>query len=130
MLDQQVIESLLASPPATLADKVRATVGKGKIPARSVATACGVSVQAVSGWRQHGRVDKKHIKVLSTLTGLRLSWWLPGFDPDEPESPWPFEPWVPYFRIASLDKKDLGYLAGRLEEALKDLILQSQRNKG
>lgn len=121
MLDRTVIEALLLNPPPSLAEKVSATVGRGKISARLIAESCGVSVQAVNGWRQHGRVDKKHIRMLSSLTGLPLPWWLPGFNPADVEAPWPFEQWVPYEKIAHLDAGDLGYLAGCLNEALKEL---------
>jgi len=123
MLDIHARKQLLADPPEDLARKVAATVGRGKIAAEVVARACGVTVQAVNGWKRNGRVDKRHIKTLVELTGLPAEWWLPGFDGgSEPEEQnWPFSKWVPYSRVSSLDESDMGYLAGILKSALDEL---------
>lgn len=39
---------------------------------RKVAEACGVSDQAVTGWIKNGRIDKKHLVVISRMTGFDL----------------------------------------------------------
>lgn len=123
MLDIHARKNLLAEPPQNLAGKISATVGRGKIAAEVVARACGVTVQAVNGWKRNGRIDKRHIKTLSELTGLPVAWWLPGFDgnDDVSELDWPFSKWIPYSRVSSLDEPDLGYLAGILKSALDEL---------
>jgi phage repressor protein C with HTH and peptisase S24 domain len=48
------------------------------IPLRNidVATACGVTPQAVGGWRRTGRIDKKHLETLAKLTHRPLTYWL------------------------------------------------------
>lgn len=128
MLDLITLSSLMKNPPDNLASKVAATVGRGKIPADLVAAECGVSVQAVNGWKKDGRVDKKHIKVLASLTGLPPVWWLPGFVPgeSEPAQPWPFQRWLDIEELRGLDEGDLGFLAGKLSEGLQELRGRSQ----
>lgn len=41
-----------------------------------IADACGVSKQAVQGWKKTGRIDKKHLPKLAKVTQLPLEWWL------------------------------------------------------
>ncbi|GGX32601.1 hypothetical protein GCM10007242_44410 [Pigmentiphaga litoralis] len=97
MLSPDTVTALLSSPPSSLAEKVRATIGKGLISAREVAEACGVSVQAINGWKNNGRIAKEHLRTLAGLTGLPVSWWLPGADAEDAPATgaagmkWPFE---------------------------------------
>lgn len=123
MLDQSTIDHLLTNPPETLGEKVAATVGRGRLSAADVAQACGVTIQAVNGWKKNGRVDKRHIKTLSGLSGLPAEWWLPGFERirGDSGSQWPFEYWVPYSKIQSLDDLDKGYVACRIVDAVAEL---------
>ncbi len=121
MLEQDLVSYLLVNPPETLADKIAATVGEGKIPTRVVAQECGVTVQAVNNWRKNGRVDKKHIRTLAGITSLPIAWWMPGYNPDIGQTFWPFNPWVSYTEVSSLKPEDIAFLAGRLSEALRDL---------
>lgn len=41
-----------------------------------LAEACGVTPQAVSGWRKNGRVHKRHLETLAELTGKPLEHFL------------------------------------------------------
>lgn len=41
-----------------------------------IAEACGVSKQAIQGWIKTGRIDKKHLPALASISGRPLSWWL------------------------------------------------------
>jgi len=43
-----------------------------------VAEACGVSRQAVNGWKKDGRIDKAHLLTLSRITGKPLEFFLGG----------------------------------------------------
>lgn len=47
-----------------------------KVTATELAKACGVTPQAVSGWRKNGRVDKKHLQTIADLTGRNTSHFL------------------------------------------------------
>lgn len=51
-----------------------------------IAKLCGVTAQAVSGWRKTGRVDKNHIAKISSLTGIALKWWFDGLIDSAPIS--------------------------------------------
>lgn len=54
----------------------------------AIAKACGVTPQAVTGWRRTGRIAKKHLSVLSRLSSRSLSWWLGGLTvPSDVEGP-------------------------------------------
>lgn len=46
------------------------------ITGSAVSEACGVTPQAVSGWRKNGRVHKKHLVNLAQLTGRSLDYFL------------------------------------------------------
>lgn len=59
-----------------LARKLIFAMGKAKLTGVEVAAACGVTKQAVQGWKKTGRIDKKHLPALSEATQLPLSWWL------------------------------------------------------
>jgi transcriptional regulator with XRE-family HTH domain len=45
-----------------------------------IAKACGVTRQAVNGWKKDGRIDKAHLITLSRLTGKPIEYWLGGQD--------------------------------------------------
>lgn len=124
MLSPALIQELLSSAPEDLAGKVAATIGRGLVPAKDVADACGVTVQAINGWKTNGRVGKQHIKTLARMTGLPISWWLPGDDLDEDTSgigasaPWPFAS-VDRERIEALPADRLKHLEGVILFALQ-----------
>lgn len=44
-----------------------------------VAEACGVTVQALTGWEKTGRVDKRHLPTIAKMSGKSLD-WLMGVD--------------------------------------------------
>lgn len=122
MLSSDLIQELLSTPPADLAGKVSATIGRGLVPAKDVAEACGVTVQAINGWKTNGRVGKQHIKTLARLTGLPVSWWLPGDDLEDDAngagSPWPFSS-IDRERIEALPAERLKHLEGVMLFALQ-----------
>ncbi|WP_252870061.1 LexA family transcriptional regulator [Achromobacter mucicolens] len=121
MLSSALIQELLSSPPADLAGKVAATIGRGLVPAKDVAEACGVTVQAINGWKTNGRVGKQHIKTLARLTGLPVSWWLPGDDLEDETTvpaPWPFAS-IERERIEALPAERLKHLEGVMLFALQ-----------
>lgn len=69
-----------------LAKKFREAFDGKDAPAdKDIAAACGVTVQAVSGWRKTGRLHKRHIPILARLSKRPETWWLgsPG-GPTEP----------------------------------------------
>lgn len=122
MLSSVLIQELLYSPPEDLAGKVAATIGRGLVPAKDVAEACGVTVQAINGWKTNGRVGKQHIKTLARLTGLPVSWWLPGDDLEDDSTsvsstPWPFAS-IDRERIEALPAERLKHLEGVMLFAL------------
>lgn len=49
---------------------------KPPLTGNEVARACGVTPQAVSGWKKNGRVAKRHLETLAGLTGKDLSYFL------------------------------------------------------
>jgi phage repressor protein C with HTH and peptisase S24 domain/transcriptional regulator with XRE-family HTH domain len=125
MLSPTIIQSLKDNPPKDLAAKAAATIGRGLVPAKDVADACGVTVQAINGWKSNGRIGKQHIKTLARLTGLPVSWWLPGDDEtDEDVSgapmDWPFQNISPSL-IRELPQSTLSHLEGVLLFALGTL---------
>lgn len=52
-----------------------------------IAKACGVTRQAVNGWKKDGRIDKAHLITLSRLTGKPIEYWLGGHEPVSEKDP-------------------------------------------
>ena len=61
-------------------EKIRAKLAEvletSSLRQSDIAEACGVSKQAVQGWTKTGRIDKKHLPSLASISGKPLSWWL------------------------------------------------------
>jgi hypothetical protein len=52
-----------------------------KVTSAAVALACNVTPQAVNGWRKNGRVHKKHLVAIASLTGRPLEYFVdPAYD--------------------------------------------------
>lgn len=47
-----------------------------KVTSVAMAEACGVTPQAVNGWRKTGRIHKRHLKTAARLTGRPLEYFL------------------------------------------------------
>jgi hypothetical protein len=66
--------------PRRWADRIREAMD-GRIPpltGAELADACDVTPQAVSGWRKHGRIHKRHLETLAEKTGKALEYFLGG----------------------------------------------------
>jgi transcriptional regulator with XRE-family HTH domain len=61
-----------------------AEVLNGGLTQRDIAATCGVSKQAVQGWKNTGRIDKKHLPGLAKVSGKPLAWWLDYTDAPAP----------------------------------------------
>ncbi len=68
---------------STIGERLSAVMRSTRITAAEVARACGVTVQAVGGWRRTGRIDKRHLAALSQLFSVPLSYWLEPSPPGE-----------------------------------------------
>lgn len=63
----------------TLAGKFRsAKLHRPHITGQTIARACGVTAQAVSGWPKTGRIDKRHLQTLALLFDIPVAWWIDG----------------------------------------------------
>jgi transcriptional regulator with XRE-family HTH domain len=70
-----------------MAEKVVYALGKSELTDAEVARECGVSKQAVNGWRKTGRISKGNLKSLADLTGFPLAWWADPAAPIEGREP-------------------------------------------
>jgi hypothetical protein len=63
-----------------LAERIRSAMDEHqpKILSRDVAKACGVTPQAVHGWRTNGRIAKRHLLTLADMTGKDSGYFLSG----------------------------------------------------
>jgi transcriptional regulator with XRE-family HTH domain len=61
-----------------LAKRLRAAMDNHRPPILSVELAerCGVSRQAVNGWRKNGRYHKKHLQKIAEMTGQPLEFFV------------------------------------------------------
>lgn len=70
-----------------IAAKLRAAMRYApNVKAAAIARACSVKPQAVSGWTRTGRIDKKHLATLASMTGTTLDWWMDGRIDSLPEA--------------------------------------------
>jgi len=72
---------------ADMARRITQALAELPLPLAEVAAACGVSPQAVNGWKKTGRIGKDQLPKLAQLTGRPLSWWLGGDDVPASGSP-------------------------------------------
>ena len=66
----------MLSTAQQLAAKLELVLADTNVKQSDIADACGVSKQAVQGWKKTGRIDKKHLPKLAQVTGKPLEWWL------------------------------------------------------
>ncbi|MDY7807576.1 helix-turn-helix transcriptional regulator [Burkholderia stagnalis] len=72
---------------AEMARRITQALDELPLPLAEVAAACGVSPQAVNGWKRTGRIGKDQLPKLAQLTGRPLSWWLGIEETESAESP-------------------------------------------
>ncbi|MCK4121368.1 helix-turn-helix domain-containing protein [Ralstonia pseudosolanacearum] len=70
---------------AALAHRISQAIDEAKLTAAEIAAECGVTPQAVNGWKRTGRIGKGHLPKLAELTGKSLEWFL-GSD-EQPKAP-------------------------------------------
>ncbi len=68
-----------------MAAKLDEAIKASGVKSIDIAEACGVSKQAVQGWKKTGRIDKKHLPKLAKVTRLPLEWWLGEASTDSPD---------------------------------------------
>ncbi|VVD29189.1 helix-turn-helix domain-containing protein [Paraburkholderia dioscoreae] len=61
---------------AELARRITVALDEAHLSSAEVAAACGVSPQAVNGWKKTGRIGKEQLPKLVELTGRPLKYWL------------------------------------------------------
>jgi transcriptional regulator with XRE-family HTH domain len=65
-------------PQGDLAIRLRSAMDDAKLTQADLARACGVTIQAVHGWRENGRIGKQHLWTICKLTGKSLEYFLLG----------------------------------------------------
>lgn len=74
----ETYDKAMLSTSSRLAQKLTQVMQEQRISGSAIAVRCGVSKQAVYGWKTTGRMDKKYLPALAELTGKPLEWWLEG----------------------------------------------------
>ena len=77
----------MLSTSQRLAGKLDEAIRESNLKQTDIATACGVTKQAVQGWLKTGRIAKNHLPKLADITGRPLAWWLAGEQTDEVVQP-------------------------------------------
>ncbi|MFX3547673.1 S24 family peptidase [Ralstonia mannitolilytica] len=70
---------------AALAHRICQAIDEAKLTAAEIAAECGVTPQAVNGWKRTGRIGKGHLPKLSEMTGKSLEWFLGSEDSPKPQ---------------------------------------------
>jgi len=70
-------QAMLEDQKQLASNFVAALIESGITPGK-VAEACGITEQAVSNWKRTGKIDKKHLPVISRLTGWGVHRLLTG----------------------------------------------------
>lgn len=69
-----------SSDTSSLARRISQAIDESRLTAAQIAEACGVTPQAVNGWKKTGRIGKGHLPKLAELTGKSLKWLIDGAD--------------------------------------------------
>lgn len=79
-----------------LAKRLRRAMDEAEPPVTgaSLVAACGVTPQAVSGWRKTGRFGKKHMPTISRLTGKPLEYFVSESVPSVTKNGNTAQPWL------------------------------------
>ena len=113
---------LLANRPETLGERISAVIGRGRLlSAAQVSDELDITRQAISNWKGDERIDIAHFKPLARLSGLPLTWWLPGSDegvPDAIGTEWPFPEIKPERLVPWKGSQFLADLQIRMDELL------------
>ena len=75
----------MLSTSQQLAAKLEEAIRESNLKQIDIATACGVTKQAVQGWLKTGRIAKNHLPKLADISGRRLEWWLAEKQSEETE---------------------------------------------
>jgi hypothetical protein len=80
-----------------IAKRLREAMDEAKPPIRGsdLAIACGVTPQAISGWRETGRLAKRHLPTISRVTGRSVEYFIAETVPSSTKNvqnrPWVLE---------------------------------------
>jgi transcriptional regulator with XRE-family HTH domain len=69
---------------ADIAERLKFAMQRERVSNTELAELCGVSLQAVTGWLQTGRVSRKHFPLLSHRLRVSVQWLMTGSEHDEP----------------------------------------------
>jgi transcriptional regulator with XRE-family HTH domain len=64
--------------PINIAARLKSAIAAAKVPKTALATACGVSDQAVTGWTKTGRISKKNLPTIAKALQVSVHWLLTG----------------------------------------------------
>jgi len=70
---------------AALAHRICQAIEESKLTAAQIAAECGVTPQAVNGWKRTGRIGKGHLPKLAEMTGKSLEWFLGSEELPKPQ---------------------------------------------
>ncbi len=63
-----------------IAERLKSAMQRERVSNTEIAELCGVSLQAVTGWLQTGRVSHKHFPALSHRLKVSVQWLMTGED--------------------------------------------------
>lgn len=124
-----------------------AAVLAGGLSQAAIAKACKVSKQAVQGWKNTGRIDKKHLPGLAAVSGKPLAWWLDystdssseNTPPPPPPAPQPSAQEITHrykatrWPFASIEPDEYALLSNEqhtlVEGFVRGLLAEAKRNK-
>jgi len=69
-----------SSDTASVALRIAQAIDQSGKTSAEIAAACGVTPQAVNGWKKTGRIGKGQLPVLAELTGKSVEWLIGGVE--------------------------------------------------
>jgi hypothetical protein len=73
--------------------RITKAMDEAEVAGAALAEACGVTPQAISGWRSTGRFHKKHLPTIATLTGKPMEYFVSEAVPEK-KTNGAVRPWV------------------------------------
>jgi len=90
----------------------------GEATTAKVARRLNIGDNVVTNWKERG-VSFKGAVMAEAAYGIPAAWVILGTQPPI-KNTWPFLEWIDFERVQALTRDDLIFIAGKLDEAIKD----------
>lgn len=111
-----------------VAERLRAALLDSKVSDVQLASECGVTKQAITGWKKTGRIAKKHLPTVAALTHKPVEYFLlQEVDHIKPAKPSASDGPANALTLNALEHQLLAFFRGMSADHRDDLIVLANR---